>query len=284
VTNVLSAMVTGRFGALATASPSDGIILGADLADQLRVGVGDSVQLISPKGAMSPLGRDTARKFFTVVGTFRFGFFEFDSGYALVSLPVAQTFLRRGDAFDFMQIHLRNLDDAPHVADLLRAKLGPTYAVQDWAHMNGSLYTALWLEKVAISMAVGLIVLVAALNIVASLILLVMEKTRDIGILKTMGATSKSIRRIFMLQGLVIGCVGTIGGGTLGLLACFVLERYQLIKLPGDVYQIAYLPFIVLPLDLTVVLVAAVLICFLATIYPSRQAGRLDPAEALRYQ
>jgi lipoprotein-releasing system permease protein len=136
--------------------------------------------------------------------------------------------------------------------------------------------------KLAISLTIGLIVLVAALNIVASLVLLVMEKSRDIAILRTMGAPARAIRRIFIYQGLTIGLVGTGSGTILGLVVCFVADRYRLISLPADIYQISYLPFRVLPLDVTIVVLGAVAVCFLATLYPSRQAGRLDPAEALR--
>jgi lipoprotein-releasing system permease protein len=150
--------------------------------------------------------------------------------------------------------------------------------------MNGSLFQALWLEKMAISITIGLIVMVAALNIVASLILLVMEKSRDIGILKTMGASSAAIRRIFMLQGLVIGLVGTGAGAAFGCILIYVLDRYKLIQVPLDVYQISYVPFTLQPLDFVVVIASAVLICFVATIYPSRKASKLDPAQALRYQ
>jgi lipoprotein-releasing system permease protein len=155
---------------------------------------------------------------------------------------------------------------------------------QDWADMNKSLFSALWLEKMAISITIGLIIMVAALNIIASLVLLVMEKSRDIAILKTMGSSAGSISRIFMLQGLIIGLVGT-GIGTLGGCALiYVLDRYKLIHVPIDVYQISYVPFTLLPQDLITVIVAAILICFVATIYPSRQASKLDPAQALRYQ
>jgi lipoprotein-releasing system permease protein len=146
------------------------------------------------------------------------------------------------------------------------------------------LYSALWLEKVAISLTIGLIVMVAALNIVASLVLLVMEKSRDIAILRTMGASASAVRRIFVYQGLTIGLVGTGVGTVLGLAACALLEHYQLIKLSGEVYQITYLPFRVLPLDVTIVVVSAVVVCWVATIYPARQAGKLDPAEALRHE
>jgi len=150
--------------------------------------------------------------------------------------------------------------------------------------MNKSLFSALWLEKMAISITIGLIVMVAALNIIASLVLLVMEKSRDIAILKTMGSSAASIRRIFMLQGLIIGLIGTGAGTLAGCAFVFVLDRYKLIHVPIDVYQISYVPFTLQPLDLATVIVAAILICFVATIYPSRQASKLDPAQALRYQ
>jgi lipoprotein-releasing system permease protein len=142
----------------------------------------------------------------------------------------------------------------------------------------------LWLEKMAVSITIGLIIMVAALNIVASLVLLVMEKSRDIAILKTMGSPAKSIRRIFMLQGLIIGIIGTAGGTILGVALIYVMDRYKLIHVPIDVYQISYIPFTLLARDLIAVVVAALLICFVATIYPSRQASKLDPAQALRYQ
>ncbi len=150
--------------------------------------------------------------------------------------------------------------------------------------MNRSLFEALTLEKVAIAMAIGLIVMVAALNIVASLVLLVMEKHRDIAILKTMGASARSMTIIFMLQGLIIGLVGTLVGAVSGYLVARLADRYELIKVPIDVYQVSHMPFTVLPLDVALVVGVAVLICFFATIYPSRQAARLDPVQALRYE
>ena len=162
--------------------------------------------------------------------------------------------------------------------------LGPEYLTEDWAKMNRSLFDALWLEKLAISLAIGLIVVVAALNIVASLILLVMEKHRDIAILKTMGASAKSVTAIFMMEGVIIGLVGTAFGALLGAgLATFV-DRYELIKVPSDVYMISHMPLAVIPADVLLVVAMALLICFVATIYPSRQAARLDPAQALRYE
>ena len=173
---------------------------------------------------------------------------------------------------------------APDIAERLAAALGPDYSTQDWADMNGSLFSALWLEKMAISITIGLIVIVAALNIIASLVLLVMEKSRDIAILKTMGATRRSVTVIFMLQGLLIGLVGTVAGAVLGTSLCWVADRYKLIQIPADVYQISHVPFVVLPWDFAVVVAAAIVICFLATIYPSRQAAKLDPVQALRFE
>jgi lipoprotein-releasing system permease protein len=188
------------------------------------------------------------------------------------------------DGPDLMQLRLVNLEDAPAISQQLRSQLGPEYQVQDWTELNRELYSALWLEKVGLSLAIGLIVLVAALNIVASLVLLVMEKSRDIAILRTMGAPAGAIRRIFVYQGLTIGLIGTVAGAILGVVASVVADRNKLIQLPGDVYQITHLAFRVQPLDVAVVVVSAIGICLVATLYPSRQAGRLDPAEALRHQ
>jgi lipoprotein-releasing system permease protein len=184
---------------------------------------------------------------------------------------------------DFVQLRVDDVYRAPEVTDAIVERFGASYNVQDWAQMNQSLFSALWLEKMAISITIGLIVMVAALNIVASLVLMVMEKSRDIAILKTMGASSRSITLVFMAQGVLIGAAGTLAGSVLGLGLSYLLDRYKLVQIPTEVYQIAYVPFRVEPFDLAVVVVSALVICFLATIYPSRQAAKLDPAEALRY-
>jgi lipoprotein-releasing system permease protein len=208
---------------------------------------------------------------------------EFDSSYGFVSLDVAKRLFDK-DQVDLIQLRVDDLYLAPQIAQAIPTRLGEQYVTQNWAEMNRSLFSALWLEKMAISLTIGLIVMVAALNIVASLILLVMEKNRDIAILKTMGASARSVTAIFMMQGLIIGIVGTTVGAGVGYLLAFVLDRYKVIRVPIDVYQVSHVPFTVLPLDFALVVIAAVLVCFVATIYPSRQAARLDPAQALRYE
>ena len=185
---------------------------------------------------------------------------------------------------DYIELRVDDMFQAQEVVDTIVERYGAAYMPQDWADLNRNLFSALWLEKMAISITIGLIVIVAALNIVASLILLVMEKSRDIAILKTMGSSAASIRRIFVLQGLVIGRVGTTAGAIGGYALIYVLDRYKLIRIPLDVYQISYVPFTLELGDFIVVVISAGLICFVATIYPSRQAAKLDPAQALRYQ
>jgi lipoprotein-releasing system permease protein len=200
----------------------------------------------------------------------------------VVDLPVGLRLMGKRYP-DYIQLKVDDVDRAHEVAEGIVAAHGTAYQVQDFAQMNQSLFSALQLEKMAVSITIGLIVMVAALNIVASLVLMVMEKSRDIAILKTMGATRRSITIVFMLQGTLIGLAGTLAGVALGLGLSYVLDRYKLVRIPTDVYQIAYVPFNVDPLSVAVVALAALLICFLATIYPSRQAARLDPAEALRH-
>lgn len=260
-----------------------GIAIGRDLATQLGVVVGDRVSLLTPHGSLSPMGVMPRQRRLRVAAVFSLGLYEFDSAYGFVSLAVAERLLDR-DRPDFVQLRVADIYAAPAVAASITERFGKDYLTQDWAGMNRSLFSALWLEKMAISITIGLIVMVAALNIVASLVLLVMEKSRDIAILKTMGASAGSIMGIFMLQGLVIGLAGTIAGAAAGYGVVRVLDAYKLIRLPMDVYQVSYVPFKLLATDLLLVVVSAVAVCFLATIYPSRQASRLDPAQALRYQ
>lgn len=260
-----------------------GIIIGEDLSERLGALVGDDLTVVTPQGTLSPMGMMPRPRRLRVVGVFSLGLYEYDSAYGFVTLEVASRLLGK-DRIDLMQLRVDDIYEAPQIARSITETLGPTYQSQDWSEMNQSLFSALWLEKMAISITIGLIVMVAALNIIASLILLVMEKSRDIAILKTMGAAPRSIMGIFMLQGAVIGCIGTAAGAVGGYGISTFLDRYRLIRVPIDVYQISYVPFTIEPRDFALVIVSALAICFLATIYPSRQASRLDPAEALRYQ
>ena len=290
ITDISKAMQSGSLAAVARAEAPgadgvalDGIVLGKDLADTLGVAVGDSVFLTTPEGRLSPLGYNPSRRRLRVAGIFSLGLFEFDSTYGIISLGLAERIFDRSYP-DFIQLHVDDIFAAPEIARSVESRLGDKYTAQDWGRMYKSLFSALTLEKLAVSTAIGLIVLVAALNIVASLILLVMEKHRDIAILKTMGASRRSVTTIFMTQGVLIGAIGTTVGAALGLGVSYFCNKYQIIRVPTDVYQISYLPLIVLGTDLAIVVISAVLICFVATIYPSRQAARLDPAQALRYE
>jgi lipoprotein-releasing system permease protein len=289
VTDLRSAMRKGRLEDLAPRPQEDGsedfpgILLGQDLAGKLGVSVGDRVTLLTPQGTLSPLGVLPRSRSVRVAGIYSLGLLEFDSAYGLVSLDFGERLMSRAEP-DLIQVRVRDLWEAPAIAKNIEATLGSAYDARDWASMNQSLFSALWLEKMGISIAVALIVIVGALNIISSLILMVMQKSRDIAILKTMGASARSIMAIFIAQGTAIGIVGTVAGSVGGLALCWVLNRYKVVHIPIDVYQVSYVPFIVLPLDFATVVVSAVAICFASTIYPSRQASRLDPVQALRIE
>jgi lipoprotein-releasing system permease protein len=285
VTAIKDAMRQGSLDALSH-EPEDqppAILIGEDLANQLGVRLGDLVTLITPQGTLSPMGVLPRTRRARVAGIYNLGLYEFDSSYGFVSLPFGERLTGR-NMVELIQLRVNDIYDAPRIADDVSKRLGSTYVAQDWSDLNQSLFSALGLEKMAISITIGLIVIVAALNIVASLILLVMEKSRDIAILKTMGTAPRRVMTIFMLQGLIIGITGTVIGGLGGLTLCRILDKYRLIKIPADVYQVAYVPFVVLPRDFAIVIVSAIVICFVATLYPSRQASRLDPVQALRFE
>ncbi len=285
VTDIKRAVLTGGLDLLAPRTAEDvaGILLGKDLAKTLGVDVGDYVNLTTPEGVLTPAGVQMIPRRLRVAGTFSLGLYEFDNSMGFLTLDAAKRLFQKDQA-DMIQLRVDDMYAAPSIARGIDEAFGGQYTTQDWADINQPLFSALWLEKIAVSLAIGLIVMVAALNIIASLILLVMEKSRDIAILKTMGASARSVTIVFILQGVIIGLIGTAVGGLLGFTLARVFDRYQLIKVPMDVYQVSHLPFTVLPLDLVLVTSTAMVICFLATIYPSRQAAKLDPAQALRYE
>ncbi len=285
VTEIEKAMQAGSLEALQPVEGEPpGIVIGRELATKIGAFVGDTVLLMTPEGSvLSPMGMVPRERPFRVVGLFSLGLFQFDEGYAFVHLDAAKRLLGRSTP-DLIELRVDDMFQAAAIADTIPERLGSAYMPQDWTDLNQSLFSALSLEKLAISITIGLIVMVAALNIVASLVLLVMEKSRDIAILKTMGSSAQSIRRIFMLQGLVIGLVGTTLGAVFGWIVIYVADRYKLVHVPLDVYQISYVPFRLELEDFVIVVLSAIVICFVATIYPSRQAAKLDPAQALRYQ
>ena len=265
-------------------STEPGIILGKELAGNLGVTVGDPVYLISPRGMMSPIGHIPAMKRFKVSGFFESGMYEYDGSFAYIHISDAQQILRMPEAITGLEIRVGDIYQAGKISDKIRTRLGFPYWTRDWMQMNKNLFTALKLEKTVMFIILTLIVLVAAFNIASSLIMMVMEKTRDIAILKAMGATNKSVRKIFVFKGMVIGALGTILGVIFGSALCTILKHYKIVELTGDIYYFtSTLPVRLEILDVVLIVSATLVICFLATLYPARQAAKLNPVEAIRY-
>lgn len=259
------------------------IILGKHLAKELRVGVDDRVRLISPSGPLTPMGIIPKVKTCRVSGIFETGMFEYDSTLAYMSMSNVQAFLAIGDLAHGIEVAVarKELGRADQIAKKITEKLGPGFIAKDWMMMNSNLFAAFKLEKIGMFIAMTLIILVAALNIISALVMVVMEKSKDIAILKSMGATSRSIMKIFFLQGLVIAVAGTSIGVLGGLGLCELLSRYQFIELPSNVYPMTTLPIKVLPLDVTIIAASSIVITLLATLYPSWKASTVHPAEVL---
>lgn len=284
VINIGKRMKHGRLADLERPGTLPGIIIGKEMARQLNVNTGGKIQLISPEGPLSPMGVLPKIRSCEVVGIFATGMFEYDSTLGYINLATARSLNGNEKGVHGIEVRVANVDRAGHVADLLRKQLGAGYSVRDWMQLNQNLFAALKLEKAGIFIALDLIILVAALNIISALIMVVMEKTRDIAILKSMGATTGSIMRIFFYQGAVIGLTGTLLGVTGGLGLCWILKRYKFIELPSNVYPMSTMPIKVVALDVTVIACSAILITLAATLYPSWKASRVQPAEALTYE
>ncbi len=262
-----------------------GIILGNELARNIGALRGDPVTVISPLGRLTPLGRVPRSQTFRVAGIFDSGMYEYDSTIAYVSLWAAQRFLGIGDRVTGIEVRVDDIYAADRVARAIGKALdGYPYWSRDWMRMNKNLFSALKLEKIVMFIILTLIILVAAFNIVGTLIMVVIEKTRDIAILKSMGATRRSIMKIFMIEGAVIGLVGTLLGLLGGYTICTLLATYKFIELPSDVYYISTLPVQMNPLDVALIALAAIVITLAASVYPAWQASRFDPAEAIRYE
>ena len=265
-------------------SAQPGIFIGKELAQDLGVRPDDTVVVVSPTAALAPMGMGPPMKKFKVTGIFDTGMYEYDTTLAYISLRGAQKFLGMEDTVSGVEVKVRDIYGVQQVARRIQKELGFPFWTKDWMQMNRSLFAALKLERTVMFIILVLIVLVAAFGIVSTLIMVVMEKNKDIAILKSMGASARSIMRIFILEGLIIGVVGTAIGLIGGYIICRILATYQFISLPRDVYYISHLPVKVNGSDFFLIALAAVGISFVATLYPSWQASRLDPAEALRYE
>ncbi|MDH4231901.1 MAG: lipoprotein-releasing ABC transporter permease subunit [Nitrospirota bacterium] len=283
-TEILSHIKDGDFKKLAEEGEIPGIILGKELASSLGVFINDRVNIVSPLGEIGPMGMLPKVSQFRVVAIFEIGMFEYDSSLVLTNIKEAQDFFDLGSAISGIEVRLNDIYRAPEIKKDLQSKLGFPYYVMDWMQMNKNLFSALKLEKFAMFVILVLIVLVASFNIISNLIMNVIEKSREISILKAIGATNSGIMAIFIFQGLFIGLIGTVIGVLGGFLLGYILNTYQIIKLPADVYYLSHLPVKMSLFDFVTVSVSAITITFLATIYPAWQAAKLDPVEPLRYE
>ena len=262
-----------------------GMIVGHDLARRFNLRVGSRVNLMSPAGQRTTAGFVPKLRSFRVVGVFKSGMSDFDSRLAYVSLGAAQELMGYPDGHvSGVEAFVKNPYDARDIAKDVAQRLGPPFYSRNWIDMNANLFAALQLERFGMFIVLLMVILVGSFSIITSLVMLVMEKTKDIAILMSMGATAAGVRRIFMFQGAIIGAVGTSIGYVLGIVLALLLKKYQFIELPPGVYMMDTLPVIIDPVDLLVIGAVSMLLCFVATIYPARQAARLVPAEALRYE
>ena len=270
----------------------DNIILGKELSQKLGVQVGGAISMVSPASRLTPMGLIPKIKLFKVVGLFESGMFEYDSSLAFISVQAAQRFFSMKGKVSGIEIRVEDIDSADQIAELLQENLGFPYYVRDWMRMNKNLFSALRLEKIVMFIILILIILVAAFNIVSTLFMVVMEKTKEIAILKSMGASRTSIMKIFSFQGLIIGLLGTligcIGGFTivpnLNEIVGFIENIFGITAFPSDVYYLDKLPSEIQYMDSFLIVVFSIFICFVASLYPAWRASRLDPVDGLRYE
>ena len=261
-----------------------GIVIGDRLAERLLVGVGDALQAVSPIGSPTAVGIIPRIRRFAVAGVFDSGMREYDSGLAFLSLPSAQDFFGVGKVATSIEITVTDVGNAQAIAAGIQEDVGDRYSVEDWSRLWPNLFAALRLEKTVYFLVLLLMVLIAAFNIVSTLIMVVMEKRKDIAVLRSMGASRGSIRRIFLLKGWIIGAVGTALGVVVGYGLALLIERYQFIDLPEDVFVVSTVPVSISPLYFALVALASLVICCVASIYPARQAARLHPVDVIRYE
>jgi len=261
-----------------------GIILGTRLASGLGVLVGEPIQLVSPLGKPAAFGMVPKIRRFAVVGLFRSGMHEYDSSLVFMNLADAQQFFELGNSVTSIEIRIHDVDQSRAVAQRIQQRLGLPYLTEDWTRLWPNLFAALRLERWVYILVLLLMVLIAAFNIISTLIMMVMEKRRDIAVLRSMGATRGSVWRIFLLKGCVIGVAGTLLGSVLGYAICLLIQEFQFIELPPDVFLVSTVPVKISGLYFALVSLVSFLICLLASIYPARQAAKLDPVEIIRYE
>ncbi len=282
VLSVSNQIVKGSFENL-----SDGwnVVIGTKMADILGVSIGDNINILSPYAQKSSFGFTPRVKRFTVVGIFETGVYEYDSSFVYISLKTAQKLLGfKVDKISGLELKIKDIYKADKVAQTIRKLLGPAFFVQTWMDMNKNLFFAIKLEKIGMALVLLMIIIVGSFNIVTTLVMLVKEKRKDIAILMAFGAVPKSIKKIFTYLGLIIGFLGMFLGYILGLGICYAVNKYKFVKLPEDVYFMNYLVIKLNPLDLVCIGIATILLCLLATIYPSSQASKVEPAKVLRYE
>ena len=279
-------VIQGQFTDLAEFAPEEPppLAIGTEMARNLNLRPGDYLNIISPLGNLTPMGRLPRMKPFRVNAVFYSGMYEFDNSLVFTSIPAVQEFLGLGHRITGLEVEIRDIYAAERLQGKILERLGSGYYCKNWMQMNSSLFAALKLEKITMFIILTLIILVAAFGIASTLFMMVMKKTKEIAILKSMGATRQAILRIFIMNGLAIGGLGTIVGLGLGLGLCGLLKKFEFIKLPAGVYGLSTLPVLVQPQDVLAIVLAAMAISFLATLYPSWQAARLDPVEAIRYE
>jgi lipoprotein-releasing system permease protein len=292
VVNIQKYLLGGSLAGLKTQHPIQvedrtvllpGIILGERLANQLGVFQGSPVQVVSPLGSPTAIGVIPKVRRFAVAGVLKTGMSEIDSTLVFMGLKEAQKFFDLDSAVTNIELRIRNVNQSREVADQIQRRLGFPYFAEDWTRLWPNLFSALQLEKTVYFLVLLLMVLIGAFNIVSTLVMVVMEKKKDIAILRSMGATQQSIRKIFLLKGCLIGVVGTILGVVLGLLVCALIANYPF-KLPDGVFLISTVPVRIYLSNFVVVACASFVVCLLASIYPARQAAKLDPVEIIRYE
>jgi len=288
VVNVLDIESMIKTGSLASIGESSdglpGIIIGNELSRKVKANPGDTLIVVSPEGKSTPSGRVPKTKKYRVAAIFDSGMYDYDSSMAFISLKESQGLLELGDRVTGLEIKVRDVYKADAIAQAIQEKLGYPYWTRDWKLTNRNLFAMLSLQKTTLFIILSMIVLVGALSIIGTLVMVVMEKKKDIAILRAMGTSARSIMSIFILQGVLVGIVGTLSGLLSGLGICFLLEKYQFITLPADVYYISALSVQIEFVDILFVALSAVIICFFATLYPSWRASRLNPVDAIRYE